>query len=43
MEIINPRQSEYFNAEMDGYTDDYVSFVLELLNEAEKIDKNAKL
>ena len=43
MEDLNPRKSEYFNAEMDGYTDDYVAFVLEKLNEAEKHDKNAVL
>ncbi len=43
MEDLNPRASEYFNAEMDGYTDDYVAFVLEQLTEAEKLDQKARL
>ena len=39
----NLRNSPYFNAEMDGYTDDYVSFVLELLQDAKKVCKDAVL
>ena len=37
------RKSPYFNAEMDGYTDEYVSFVLELLQDAKRKHKDAVL